>query len=277
MKLENITPFVRFVRTEEKIPPGNDLVALDNRLFYCIGGEGIISIDGNEILIKKGSLVYWKSGIPYRYVTRSAKLIGCNFDFTYESGDQSIPIPPSRAGLFSEKDMFEHIQFEDEEILNTFFFIENALSLEEKFYELEKEFTAKKLYYSNRCSAIVTDILAGAMRLIKIPEECKSSAIAEEILTYVRDNYRSNISNINLGRHFNYHPNYINKLISEHTGMSLHKYIMVYRINTAISLLQSTNHTISKIAEMVGIPDIKHFSKSFKNITGNTPSHYKRK
>ncbi|MBQ8526050.1 MAG: AraC family transcriptional regulator [Clostridia bacterium] len=277
MKLDNITPFVRFVRTEEKIPPGNDFVPLDHRLFYCIGGEGKMSIDGKEITLKKGCLLYWKSGTSYRYITRSAKIIGCNFDFTNSAKEKSIPVPPSRAGLFSKSSIIENIIFEDEEILNSFFLIENAFSLEEKFFELENEFSGKKLYYQNRCSAILTDIFAMAMRLYKIPEACKASTLAEEILTYVRENYSKNITNINIGKHFNYHPNYINKLISEHTGMSLHKYIIGYRINTAISLLQSTDLTISKIAETVGMPDLKHFSKCFKNITGNPPSYYKRK
>ena len=59
--------------------------------------------------------------------------------------------------------------------------------------------------------------------------------------------------------------------------MSLHKYVIGYRMNTAISLLQSTDYSISKTAEMVGMPDIKHFSKCFKNVTGNTPSYYKGK
>lgn len=277
MKLENITPFIRFVRTESKIPPGNELVPLDNRLFYCTGGEGIINISGKDFHLKKGCLLYWSAGTPYRYVTRSAKVIGCNFDFTNESADISVPVPPARAGLFSKKDITENVVFEDEKILNSYFIVDNAFSLEEKFFELENEFSSKKLYYRNRCSAILTDILAMTMRLIKIPAECKTSAIAEEILNYVRENYHKNITNINIGKQFNYHPNYINKLISEHTGMSLHKYIISHRINTAISLLQSTDNTISAIAEMVGMPDLKHFSKCFKNVTGMAPSYYKRK
>lgn len=277
MKLEDITPFVRFVRTEEKIPSGGELVPLDHRIFYCIGGSSEIEIDGNKVLLKKGSLLYWKSGTPYRYATTSAKVIGCNFDFTNAGKERVMPVPPSRAGLFSKKDILENIHFDDEEILNSYFVVENAFSLEEKFFELENEFSGKKLYYQNRCSALLTDIFAMTMRIYKIPDVGKSAGIAEEILTFVRENFHKNITNINIGKHFNYHPNYINKLISEHTGMSLHKYIISYRINTAISLLQSTDYTVSKIAETVGMPDLKHFSKCFKNVTGNTPTYYKRK
>lgn len=277
MKLEDITPFVRITRIEEKIPPGSELIPLDHRIFYCISGEGQLEIHGKIIDMKKGSLLYWKSGMTYRYVSRSAKIIACNFDFSNKSRDKVIPLPPVRAGLFSKKSILEDIFFEDEEIFNSYFFIENAFSLEEKFMELEEEFSGKKLYYQNRCSAILSDIIACAIRLYKIPDMGKSSRIAEEILIYVRENFNKKITNANIGRHFNYHPNYINKLVSDHTGMSLHKYIIGYRMNTAISLLQSTDHSISKIAEMVGMPDLKHFSKCFKNVTGNTPSYYKRK
>ena len=277
MKLENITPFVRIARIEEKIPSGGEFVPLDHRIFYCISGEGQMEIGGELITLKKGALLYWKSGVPYRYVTRSAKIIACNFDFTNSNREKVMPLPPARAGLFSKKNILENIVFEDEEILNSYFLIEKAFPLVEKFYELENEFNSKKLYYQNRCSAILCDILAIAMRMYKIPDVGKSSRIAEEILTYVRENYNQKITNISIGKKFNYHPNYINKLVSEHTGMSLHKYVIGYRMNTAISLLQSTDYPISKTAEMVGMPDIKHFSKCFKNVTGNTPSYYKGK
>ena len=125
MFLSDITPFVRFVRTECNIPCGNEFVPLDNRLFYCTDGESIIEINGDKITLKKGTLVYWKAGTPYRYITRSAKVIGCNFDFTQSGKEKHMPVPPSRAGLYSEKNLFENVSFQDEAILNSYFYIEN--------------------------------------------------------------------------------------------------------------------------------------------------------
>lgn len=48
------------------------------------------------------------------------------------------------------------------------------------------------------------------------------------------------------------------------------------RIETAKLLLQTTNHPIQYVAEVVGVADFNYFTKVFKRAVGATPSQYRK-
>ena len=48
-------------------------------------------------------------------------------------------------------------------------------------------------------------------------------------------------------------------------------------LHMAVVFLQSTTLSIGEVAEKVGMPDIKHFSKCFKKIIGHSPSQFRVK
>lgn len=58
-------------------------------------------------------------------------------------------------------------------------------------------------------------------------------------------------------------------------GMSPYRYITMRRIERAKGLLQTTDHTIARIAQHVGFPSQAHFSRGFATIVGTTPSAYR--
>ena len=147
--------------------------------------------------------------------------------------------------------------------------------LENRFLEIAEEYDNMQIYYAQKCSAILKDILISCLRFSETDHNSKSANLAQQILVYLRDNYTDNITNSDIGIHFKYHPNYLNSLVQLHTGKSMRRYLMEYRINKAINLLLSSELSITEIALLVGIPDIKHFSKTFKNITGFPPSVYR--
>lgn len=60
------------------------------------------------------------------------------------------------------------------------------------------------------------------------------------------------------------------------TGMSVNEYINKLRINQALQLLESSDATISEIADKVGFSYQCHFSTAFKQITGMTPTEYRQ-
>lgn len=48
------------------------------------------------------------------------------------------------------------------------------------------------------------------------------------------------------------------------------------RIQKAVDLLKTGDHTVTEVAEAVGISDMKYFSKLFKSHTGVSPSAIKK-
>ena len=66
--------------------------------------------------------------------------------------------------------------------------------------------------------------------------------------------------------------NYFCKLFKEQTGETFVNYLNNTRIHAAVRLLSSTSMKTYEIAEAVGFSDYHHFTKTFKKVTGLTPS-----
>ena len=59
-------------------------------------------------------------------------------------------------------------------------------------------------------------------------------------------------------------------------GYSPINFLQVIRIKRAIQLMQTRNFSVAEVAYKVGYTDPKYFSRSFKKITGKSPSTYLR-
>ena len=63
---------------------------------------------------------------------------------------------------------------------------------------------------------------------------------------------------------------------SQCVGMSPVEYRNKLRIQKAVTLLKTGEMTVGEVAQAVGIPDLKYFSKLFKRYTGVSPSAVKK-
>ncbi len=276
MRICDINPFVRYARKSEQGFADNTFIACDHRIFLCIEGNAKFEIKDHIYEITEGDLIFWPSGYEYRvFDNKMSAIAGCNFDFSQEHNHLTIPIKPRQLMLQNEAPL-ETISFEDTQIFDNAFVLHNALFLKAKFYEIAKEYMNKQIYYQQRCSAILKDILTYLVRLVETSHDGKSVNLAREIIQFIQNHYSEKLTNEDIAAYFNYHPNYLNHLILQNTGFSMHQYLLDYRLNIALELLQSTNLSISQIAENVGFLDIKHFSKHFKNKVGVSPAHYRK-
>jgi len=67
---------------------------------------------------------------------------------------------------------------------------------------------------------------------------------------------------------------YFRKLFTEAYGMPPMRYVRQKRIEKAQSLLENGFSNVSEISEIVGFNSIYHFSKTFKQIIGTSPTAY---
>lgn len=70
---------------------------------------------------------------------------------------------------------------------------------------------------------------------------------------------------------------HLTRLFRRYIGESFSDYLRRIRIKNAGELLESTEEPITKIAEMVGIMNVNHFSTMFKKEFGLTPSEYRKR
>ena len=67
-----------------------------------------------------------------------------------------------------------------------------------------------------------------------------------------------------------------NDLFRAHFGTTPNAYLIGHRISLAQKLLAAKELSVSEAAELCGYGDIYYFSKQFKQVTGMTPSSYKK-
>ncbi len=56
------------------------------------------------------------------------------------------------------------------------------------------------------------------------------------------------------------------------TGLSPYEYLLIQRVERAVTLLRTTNDSVSSIAYECGFGGQANFTRMFKRITGLTPS-----
>lgn len=99
--------------------------------------------------------------------------------------------------------------------------------------------------------------------------------LADDIESYLIENYNKNITNDILSKQFGFVPSYISRLFKKEKGISPSEYITKYRINLATKILsENPSIMIKEVADMVGFKEAYYFSKTFKREMGMWPTEY---
>lgn len=99
--------------------------------------------------------------------------------------------------------------------------------------------------------------------------------LISDIINYIKDNYKENITLYNLSEKFNINQSYLSQLFKNETGINFINYLTNYRISKARLLLLETDMYINDIAQEVGYDDYLYFRKVFKKVNNVTPTEYR--
>lgn len=98
----------------------------------------------------------------------------------------------------------------------------------------------------------------------------------KNVLTYIRNNYSSQITLEELSQVAKMTPRYFCRAFSKITGKTPIAYLNYYRIETATERLLMTDESITEIGFECGFNDASYFSKMFLKEKGVTPSQYRK-
>jgi two-component system response regulator YesN len=134
-------------------------------------------------------------------------------------------------------------------------------------------------YYSDELmSTVLKSVIISMVREARLSKEERNrrdASLTRDIIQYIQGNYDKEISYESLAEKFHMNPVYINRVFKKNTGVSLHVFLVNYRITTAMEILRSGSMSVKEIASMVGFSDLPHFTKTFKKTTGMTPGRYR--
>jgi AraC-like DNA-binding protein len=97
-----------------------------------------------------------------------------------------------------------------------------------------------------------------------------------KILQHIHVHYSEKLTLEWLSHHFRASTPYISRSFKKHLGRSFLDYLHGLRVESAVSMLLSTNMPLIDIAAEVGFESYRSFSRVFREIRGQTPSDYRK-
>ncbi|MGN1203732.1 MAG: response regulator [Lachnospiraceae bacterium] len=112
--------------------------------------------------------------------------------------------------------------------------------------------------------------------VLKNNQSYSKASTIENILAYIRKNYRENLRLDAIANAFGYNTSYLGQVFNAKTGYSFNTYLEKVRIEKACELLENPELKVYDIAEMVGYKNVDYFHLKFKKQMNQSPLEYRR-
>lgn len=277
MKVKDINPHIRFASQIVYKSEHKRVYARDCRIFYIVSGEGEVLINEKRFRLLPATVFYCACGVCYSIESvEGIEILALNFDLTQKRSDIDDDFALINAENDVDTSLIENFFIEDCNFMNSYIFNDAGIDFEFKIRSIIDEFRARKIYYRERCSSLVKDLLISIQRVHIKNTEGTYGTVAQ-VISYINSNYQRNITNSFLAGMTGYHAYHLNRLFIKYTGTSIHRYILTIRINEAKKRIANTDSSLKNISEEVGFNNKTYFSRYFKKETGMSPSEYRKK
>lgn len=119
------------------------------------------------------------------------------------------------------------------------------------------------------------NILCGEPGLIPSGNETNISPEFKSVLDFIMRFYNTKISLDDIAREFGTNRTSLNKRFRAETGMTAISYLIDLRLRIASVMLINTDLSVAEITERVGIGDVSHFERLFRQKYRMTPRNYR--
>lgn len=109
-----------------------------------------------------------------------------------------------------------------------------------------------------------------------VEKDRKKDEISAFIADYIVENHTKKISLADVAKKLGYDYNYMSRCFRKIFNMTFSDLVNVYRLETAIKLLEDTDSSITEITYESGFQSVRSFNYFFKNNIGVTPSQYRK-
>lgn len=96
------------------------------------------------------------------------------------------------------------------------------------------------------------------------------------VITYISENLNRDITLKEIAEKMNYEYHYFSSLFHRCFSINFKSFVNQIRFEKACSLLSDKSNTITFIAQSCGFGSIRNFNRAFKNLSGFTPTEYRK-
>ncbi|WP_046227724.1 AraC family transcriptional regulator [Paenibacillus dauci] len=118
-------------------------------------------------------------------------------------------------------------------------------------------------------------LIENSRHTLPVPVTSQAEVYVEQVKDFIEMNFSQKITVEDIAHWVGLNRSYLCSLFTKFTAISIQDYLIQYRMDTAATMLSSTDHTVGNIARSVGYSDPLLFSKIFKKIKGSSPREYR--
>lgn len=149
------------------------------------------------------------------------------------------------------------------------------------FSIIPEELDKKQPYYKEIITASIKEfwflLKRNLPREEKAKDDSRRSRMLEEfqeLLDYIDKHYADELTLEHASAMMHFSPGHFSKTFKKLMGMNYVTYINMVRIEQSIQMLSANQHRMIDIALECGFSNIRSFNRTFKEITGYTPTEF---
>lgn len=230
---------------------------LDYYMLYVIAGKIEIFTENEPIIVGANSLVVFppKKGYSHTLIVDEEPVNYLWVHFTGSATEKSL----SECGikLFPEVNQTSTMN-----------------SISSRFQKLFEGFARKDRFRDLDLCALLYRLLIEVGRAIENKSADKISL--SKSIRYINEFYNTQIKISHLAKIENVCMTTYNLHFKRQLGITPTQYITKLRIDSAVELLESSDHTVQEISELCGFVDANFFTRTFKKAKGVSPTAYRK-
>ena len=247
--------------TRTKLPTHRPRGRLDFQLLYVAAGKGHFYFDGKEHIIPAGNMVIYRPREEQRYY--------------YYGADHTEVFWVHFTGNNVTNILRQYGIRDEDHVIHS----GTSLSYNQAFQQMIGELRACRPHYEEACSYRLHLLFIMLSRLGEKRARQRTrhmSVHMNEAVIYFHNHYMEDISINEYAQNLGMSVSWFLRSFKEYTGSSPAQYLISLRISAAQSLLETSDHNVTEIAEMVGYDNPLYFSRLFRKQTGMSPSDFRR-
>ena len=247
-------------------------------LVYAAKGDLICTCDGNELLLREGEIIFHKPGVVHAHRAdgkRAPNVFIASFECKNEAiryfEDRHMPIDNSLLrfifAIIEESKRTFDLPYSDPELKKMKLLDAPALGGQ----QLIKNYLELLLI-----SLMRNEVERDSSAAIFVPREEFEELISDRVIEYMKAHVNERLSVSEICKILHYNKSYVFRQFKKTTGTTIMAYFTHLKIQQAKGMLRETDMAISEISDALSFESSNYFSKTFKRVTGYTPSTYRK-
>jgi AraC-like DNA-binding protein len=203
---------------------------------------------------------------------------------TYTVNDTAYTVQPGQAFIIKPGDVTTYVADKDDpwyyiwasfdldsDILDGIPYIVDNEEIRNIFADINDNFD----FSSENQAFAISHIWKIYGNLVSLTRTNENNSYIREAVSIIKQQYMNDISVKSISDQLGLDRSYFCNLFKKHVGATPVQFIINYRMQKALKLLNCQKYSVSVIATSVGYSDLFSFSRSFKKYYGVPPQRYK--